>query len=411
MEYDPMLTARYLNGKVDEFVKQAARDTIMQNVRHDKARKRYARIPDGNACEFCSMLGSRGFVYHTEAKAGGAGQYHPHCNCQIAVSFDVAQESYYMSGTRVTRGYAMEADVVRPGRDGSRELRDVDIDELFERYRAAGRDFKPKASRVFQGARDLMGGTKLPPDEFQAAMQQLADAKTLDELHAVGKDIVDKWPRNQAGRNPEQWREMSRFAQELEKRFQSLNGTQALRVKSYSLSTKYTVPDSTDALSNFARYETVELERYSKNKDRLAGWVKKQDGATPDEWEEKSADVLASIGFDVKFKARSLSERRADATIDGKRWEFKNPSGSGYLCVHNQIKSNLYGENKHKLKPQSSRVVISNVRSTLTLDQMEEQLRRVMDGESGFTDKELSKIEAVLLLDKNGKARLFRFKK
>ena len=223
------------------------------------------------------------------------------------------------------------------------------------------------------------------------------------ELEGYDPDLYyDMW------KNPEKY---SQDAKKSNSQFVDGPDVQSLRVRDYSLSVKYTPPDSLETLDTFTRYDAVELARYSVNADRLPGWVKKQDGATPDEWEEKTADVLASIGFDVRFKTRSLSRRRADAAIDGKRWEFKNPSGSGYLCVHNQIKSNLYGENKHKLKPQSSRVVISNVRSTLTLDQMEEQLRRVMDGESGFTEKELSKIEAVLLLDKNGQARLFRFKK
>lgn len=224
MEFDPEATIAYLDGKVDEYVKRQGRDTVAMNAERDRD-ARYARIPDGNACDFCRMLGSRGFVYHSEELAGGTAHgtkwdtYHPYCNCQIAVSFDYVQDEYYKNGVKVRRGYADDGIVTVTGRDGSDRMRKVDIDALYDEYLAAGKSYTASAKRLKaqQSARNLMGGTKLPPDEFQAAMQRLADAKTLDELHAVGQDIVDKWPRNQAGRNPEQWREMSELAQRLER--------------------------------------------------------------------------------------------------------------------------------------------------------------------------------------------------
>jgi len=230
MEHDPEQTIAYLTGKVDEYVKQAGRDTVMANVEKSPT-VRYARIADGESCDFCRMLASRGFVYRTQSKAGGnaahgskADSYHPFCNCQIAVSHDVYIEKYDVAHrggvTTVTRGYSLGGNVVSPGRDKSRKLREIDIDALYEEYKQVGREFSTPAKRKRDekaASRNLMGGTKLPPDEFQAAMQSLADAQTLDELHAQGQAIVDDWPRNEYGRNAEQWDEMSRFAQARER--------------------------------------------------------------------------------------------------------------------------------------------------------------------------------------------------
>ncbi|MBQ9002415.1 MAG: hypothetical protein IJ087_11225, partial [Eggerthellaceae bacterium] len=218
MEHNPSLTPNYLAGKVDEYVKFQGRDTIMRNARRDR-NCRYARIPDGGACDFCRMLGSRGFVYHSEKSAGGVSHgskfdtYHPFCNCQIAVCFDPFIEKYQKGWTTVTRGYGA-GEVVRPGRDGSTAMREVDVDALYEEYLAMGRSFNA-GSRL----KDYTRGARLSDEAFDAAMRRLADARTLDELHAVGDDIVRNWPRNDNGRDKSQWDEMSRFAKELEKRF------------------------------------------------------------------------------------------------------------------------------------------------------------------------------------------------
>ena len=144
MEHNPSKTADYLAGKVDEYVKFQARDTIKRNAARDR-NARYARIPDGKACDFCRMLGSRGFVYHSEAKAGGDDQYHPFCNCQLAVCFDPFVEEYWVGTVKVTRGHG-DGEVVRAGRDGSMRMRDVDVDVLYDEYRRMGKDFN-KGSR------------------------------------------------------------------------------------------------------------------------------------------------------------------------------------------------------------------------------------------------------------------------
>ena len=124
-------------------------------------------------------------------------------------------------------------------------------------------------------------------------------------------------------------------------------------------------------------------------------------GAEPDEWELLVAEVLSCHGCNVIFRKRSLFDydRRCDSLINNVRWELKNPRGSGYLTIHNQLLNNLYGQDKHFLNPQSSRVVISNVRSDMSIEFMQESLERALSGESGLSDAELACIHAVVLVD------------
>lgn len=218
MKYDPSLTPAYLAGKVDEYVKFAGRDTITRNASRDP-HARWARIPSGTACEFCRMLGSRGFVYHDETKAGGKGnKFHHFCNCQIAVAFDPFIDKYEVvspNGTivTVTRGYADEAHVVQPGRDGSVRARDVDIDDLYAEYKDSHRDFN-KGSRY----RNYSRGGKLAAEKFDAYMKMLSEASTLEELYAADRKIIAEWPTKNGRHDGAQWTEMSRHAKEMEKR-------------------------------------------------------------------------------------------------------------------------------------------------------------------------------------------------
>lgn len=228
MKHNPSATAAYLAGKADEYVKQAGRDTLTNNVNKDK-HARYARIPDGKACEFCRMLGSRGFVYHTEESAGGSNlhgskfdSYHPYCNCQIAVSFEPNMQFYMKGSVKVSRGYASgNEEVVYTGRDKSYKLRDIDIDELYNEYLQAGNDYI--STGRYRHYHDIANKTqvKLLDEDYQEAMQRLADAESLDELYAIGDEIVANWPAGAKGRDADQWKEMSEHAQRLEAEFKA----------------------------------------------------------------------------------------------------------------------------------------------------------------------------------------------
>lgn len=63
----------------------AGRDTMCANAEADPADVRYALVAEPGACEYCRMLDSRGYVYHSGRTAGSS--CHAHCNCAIAVGF------------------------------------------------------------------------------------------------------------------------------------------------------------------------------------------------------------------------------------------------------------------------------------------------------------------------------------
>lgn len=79
--------ASTLARALDYYVKRPARDTVIDNVAVDRRLgARWARVPQGiETCEFCIMLASRGFVYHSKSDA--IDGYHTDCDCMPVVSF------------------------------------------------------------------------------------------------------------------------------------------------------------------------------------------------------------------------------------------------------------------------------------------------------------------------------------
>ncbi|WP_030143880.1 hypothetical protein [Mycetocola saprophilus] len=63
--------ASLLAGSVQKAVAGAGRSTIDSNVRRDRVKVAYARVPQAGCCAFCAMLASRGAVYGSERSAGG----------------------------------------------------------------------------------------------------------------------------------------------------------------------------------------------------------------------------------------------------------------------------------------------------------------------------------------------------
>lgn len=77
-------------------VKRMANRTMTRNAMRDGVR--YARVPTGSeTCGWCLMMASRGFVYASEASAGGdrPDHYHNDCDCKIMPEFgDTEIEGY-----------------------------------------------------------------------------------------------------------------------------------------------------------------------------------------------------------------------------------------------------------------------------------------------------------------------------
>lgn len=85
---DPKGALEAVKKGVDTWVKYSGRDTIARNAALDPAKPRFARVPSGKTCAFCSMLASRGWVYHSRETAGAMSKFHAHCDCQIVPSWE-----------------------------------------------------------------------------------------------------------------------------------------------------------------------------------------------------------------------------------------------------------------------------------------------------------------------------------
>lgn len=82
---NPDAFVNLLRDRVDYEIKVAASNTCLNNAKRDPRKPRFARVPTGiETCDFCLMLASRGFVYHTEAAAGHA---HGGCVCRVVPSW------------------------------------------------------------------------------------------------------------------------------------------------------------------------------------------------------------------------------------------------------------------------------------------------------------------------------------
>lgn len=68
-------------GGTQRRIANAARHTVTTSAVEDPGARGWYRVGDGNSCEFCSLLLSRGAVY-TEATADFAA--HDHCGCSAS---------------------------------------------------------------------------------------------------------------------------------------------------------------------------------------------------------------------------------------------------------------------------------------------------------------------------------------
>jgi hypothetical protein len=72
--------------RLDYETRKAANECIATNAKNDPEKPRWARVPTGvETCQFCIMLASRGFVYHSEETASHA---HANCDCRVIPSWD-----------------------------------------------------------------------------------------------------------------------------------------------------------------------------------------------------------------------------------------------------------------------------------------------------------------------------------
>lgn len=96
---------RAVGSLVRNQVARRANETVISNARRDrKSGVRFARVPMGSeTCDFCMMLASRGFVYHSDKTAGEFDHFHASCRCKVVPGFPT-MERYVKNGVRVSRG-------------------------------------------------------------------------------------------------------------------------------------------------------------------------------------------------------------------------------------------------------------------------------------------------------------------
>lgn len=141
--------AEFVEGAVRlarDQVARRANETVIHNVGRDRARgARFARVPMGaEPCAFCTMLASRGFVYHTEETAGEFDHFHGSCRCKVVPGFPT-MERYVKNGVKVSRG-------LDPGVEGYDPDRYYDMYEHPEEYAPTGNASGSRAPRRDAGA-------------------------------------------------------------------------------------------------------------------------------------------------------------------------------------------------------------------------------------------------------------------
>lgn len=86
---DPARAIRTVAGAISREIQLGARRSVLRAADLDPSAPRFARVPVGKTCAFCTMLASRGWVYHSKDLAGGAGhEFHDLCNCRIVPDWE-----------------------------------------------------------------------------------------------------------------------------------------------------------------------------------------------------------------------------------------------------------------------------------------------------------------------------------
>ena len=155
--------------RIDYETRLAANKCVEFNAKRDPKKPRWARIPTGvETCEFCIMLASRGFVYHSEETASHA---HAHCDCRITPSWDKSPEA---------QGY--------------------NPDEYFEQYVNShfhsdywyGKNNEKLGKNNARTSKNLGRGGKFSESGINGMNEYLRSSKSLDELYERADEVLEE---------------------------------------------------------------------------------------------------------------------------------------------------------------------------------------------------------------------------
>lgn len=175
---------------IRRMVASSSRLTMMNALRKDPTKPRWARVPNGPTCEFCVMLASRGWVYWTEESARLGGSFHNGaCDCSVVPSWGDQKLEGYDPETLYAQ-YKRCADTVAP------LITRVHYERYKDSYVPKGDKDKPlkyedwKRNRILAEMRArnrqwLYDGTPCTIDKEPGA-------KPLGKEWNVGKGLIDQ---------------------------------------------------------------------------------------------------------------------------------------------------------------------------------------------------------------------------
>lgn len=274
---DPKAFVDGCSAYVNRKVVHSRDDCILETVsgrRRKGPKMRYARIPMGPTCGFCTMLASRGFVYLTKESAGEYSEFHDHCNCLVMAGVE---------GLKV-EGY--------------------DYEGMRARYRAC---------------RDALGTAEDVWREFEALPQDVRDSYGRGERVSnvdLPEDLVKRLGRQQNAFNDYY---AHRITAEMDRRDRGWLYDGTLPEQDYSLVGK-------DGIYGHLKKRSTGFNPEDYREGNIAKGTKSKN-----EWRDLFAhDVLQNSGFRVKARPEAPKDDEHDGItspdieIDGVMWEIKS---------------------------------------------------------------------------------------
>lgn len=138
----------YVLQRADYEIRRAANYCVAANGARDPLKPKYARVPTGaETCDFCLMLASRGFVYHS-ASSAAVDHTHSACDCRVMCGFpgdeveDYDPDALYRDWQSSIKSLAAE----RAERNGTTE--GAELSRIMRGYGNAAKAAKKRAKRA-----------------------------------------------------------------------------------------------------------------------------------------------------------------------------------------------------------------------------------------------------------------------
>lgn len=208
-----------LGQTVADLITSQVRDTIETNALRDPRATRFARVPRGKTCAFCTMLASRGWVYTSAKAAGEMHEYHSKCDCVIVPSFgkqDPVIKGY--DPDAMYKDYEAARDlVVRAGkrptdREIARAMRSLGGSKYTDGAgvrRNSTKPKRPKPSKRNVSKDGSLQRTKVEQWVKQSETEAKARGITFDDVHRPRPERVinapDDWPDDLPALRAKEW--------------------------------------------------------------------------------------------------------------------------------------------------------------------------------------------------------------